>query len=161
MKGRGNDRQKRHFSSFLFCIKRSCKWMLQCGSWQPRVCICTALAEVKYLIEHPFLLHWSQLLLKFNLSWSCLPHTRPIPTPWRLKLKAVRICFFLHLSFSLIIFPVSFHSFFHCFERWEHRFLMNGKHLNEGPSTHSYSKLESEIEAGILLSEYVCSSFNI
>lgn len=32
---------------------------------------------------------------------------------------------------------------------------MNGKHLNEGPSTHSYSKLESESEAGILLSEYV------
>lgn len=118
--------------------------MLQCGSWQPRVCICTALAEVKYLIEHPFLLHWSQLLLKFNLSWSCLPHTRPIPTPcegW--NLKAVRICSLFTLFF------------FVCFERWEHRFLMNGKHLNEGPSTHSYSKLESEGEAGIFLSEYI------
>lgn len=80
--------------------------MLQCRSWQPRVCISTALAEVKYLIEHPFLLHWSQLLLKFNLSWSCLPHTQPIPTPcegW--NLKAVFALFFIsHLSVSLLIF---------------------------------------------------------
>lgn len=70
-------------------ISSFCRGMLLRDGWQPWDYISTAQADVKYLIEHPFLLHWSQLQLKFNLSLSGRSHHPPHSDAlWRLLFES-------------------------------------------------------------------------